>query len=80
MFRLEPFEIPIVPFRGRYVVVYTDQGCEPIAEPTFTLEVLFRDRHLRFSDGDTSSWPRLRDVKIVFQTVRVRVRSEHAEG
>lgn len=78
MFRLEPFEIPAVPFRGRYAVVFTDIGSEPIAEPTFTIEIPFRDRHLRFTDGDTSFWPRLRNQRLVFRPVRVR--SEHAEG
>lgn len=60
MFRLEPFELPRVPLRGRYAVVYTDETGAPLGEPGFTIEVGFRDKQLLFSAGDRSFRPRLR--------------------
>jgi hypothetical protein len=34
MFRLEPFERPVVPVEGMYAVVYLDEKCLPIGGPT----------------------------------------------
>lgn len=62
-FRLDPFDLPSVPLRGRYAVAFTDEACMPIAEPTFTIEIGFRDKHLLFSDGDKTYRPRLRRSK-----------------
>lgn len=59
-FRLDPFELPSVPFRGRYVVVFTDEMGEPIGEPSFVIEIGFREVNLCFSDGDRSMRPRRR--------------------
>jgi hypothetical protein len=59
-FRLDPFELPKVPLRGRYVVIFTNEADEPIGEPSFVIEIGFRNANLRFSDGDRSMWPRRR--------------------
>lgn len=59
-FRLEPFELPAVPLRGRYAVVFTDECHRPIGAPSFTMEIGVRDKQLLFSDGDRTFWTRLR--------------------
>ena len=61
VFRLEPFETPVVPMRGRYVVLYFDELGNLIGEPTFTIYIGWRDRDLRLSDGDRTLLPRKRD-------------------
>jgi hypothetical protein len=59
-FRLDPFELPAVPLRGRYAVVFTDEFHAPIGEPSFTIEIGFRDKQLLFSDGDRTFRTRVR--------------------
>ncbi|MFO0576125.1 MAG: hypothetical protein U1A78_19150 [Polyangia bacterium] len=65
VFNLEPFEVPVVPMRGRYVVAYFNGLGNLIAEPTFTIDIGFRDRDLRFTDGDLTLHPRPRDTRRV---------------
>ena len=59
-FRLDPLELPAVPLRGRYAVVFTDDLHVPIDEPSFTIEIGFRDKQLLFSEGDRTFRTRLR--------------------
>ena len=59
-FRLDPLELPAVPLRGRYAVVFTDEFSIPIGEPSFTIEIGFRDKQLFFSEGDRSFRTRVR--------------------
>ena len=54
MFALEPFERPLLPRRGRYVVLYCDERGHLIGTPRFTIGVNQRERYLRFTDGDRS--------------------------
>lgn len=65
MFLLEPFELPMVAYVGLYVLSYYDRSGVLISEPTFTIQIGFRDRHLRFSDGDLSMHPRRRKERRV---------------
>lgn len=58
MFALEPFERPLLPRRGRYVVLYCDERGHLIGTPRFTIEVNQRERYLRFTDGDRAAKPR----------------------
>jgi hypothetical protein len=60
MFALDPFERPLVPRRGRYVVLYFDQHGRPIGPPRFTIDVQHRERYMRFTDGDRAAKPRRR--------------------
>ena len=63
MFTLEPFERPLLPRRGRYVVWYCDEHGHLIGSPWFTIEVNSRERYLRFTDGDRAAKPRQRLVR-----------------
>lgn len=63
MFSLEPFERPLVPRRGRYVVLYCDEHGQLIGTPRFTIDVDTRERYLRFTDGDRAAKPRQRVVR-----------------
>lgn len=58
MFALEPFERPLLPRRGLYVVLYCDERGQLIGTPRFTIEVNHRERYLRFTDGDRAAKPR----------------------
>jgi hypothetical protein len=58
-FRLEPLELPAVPIRGCYAVVFTDEFHRPIVEPGFTIEIGFRDKRVLFSEGDRTFRMRL---------------------
>jgi len=60
MFRLEPFEWPVVPARGTYAVVYMDRHFMPIGGPRFSIAVDTIDSRLRVSDGDRTYKPRPR--------------------
>ena len=63
MFELEPFERPLVPRRGRYVVLYCDERGHLIGMPRFTIDVHSRGQCLRFTDGDRAAMPRQRVVR-----------------
>lgn len=54
IFGLDPFELPVVPVAGRYVLIYTDEQGAPIGGFRYTLSLTQVDRRLRFSDGDRS--------------------------
>ena len=60
MFALDPFERPLLPRRGRYVVLYCDEHGHLLGAPRFTLDINYRERYLRFSDGDRAAKPRRR--------------------
>ncbi len=61
MWRLEPFELAVVPVEGIHVVQYVDGQCQPNGEPRYTIEVTHASRQLRFCDGDRSLKVRAQD-------------------
>ncbi len=61
MFRLEPFEWPMVPVRGIYAVVYMDRRCLPIGGLRFSIAIDQVDSRLHCSDGDRTYKPRPRE-------------------
>lgn len=60
MFLLDPFEQPVVPRRGLYLVVYMDRRCRAIGGPRYSIGVDHADQRLRVSDGDRTYKPRVR--------------------